>query len=441
MRGRGRAADEAATRVYKGSTLGDLLPQIRAEMGDDAIIVSQRDGVRRGVRGLLGHEFVELEVRRPTPLAAEAAELELAARIRAYGPDRDRTAPSAALVPAVSGEPAVEEEGLEPDPGEPEAAEPEAAEPLLVEPLAPPLEPAGSAPSPAPLEAKSAEPERDGETAEPELEAKSAEPEAQPEPEPEPLPLVSEAPGEPLLEPPPPAPGTAARRTPPVDAAGIVELLVSRGLSFELAEDLVAEAVSHVLPFVQPPQLAGAVRVALARRFQTRVVTGSAGRAVAFVGACGAGKSRAAAGLATAYAAASDLPVRTFTLETTDDADIAGARAEGVAVLDTPGVVTRDRGAVSELAARLDTLPLDDIHLVVPATLSVPAARELLANLSPLRPTSLVLSHADECDYVGGLLEVALGSGLPLAYLAAGPDARSGLRALEPRAVAELVLP
>src|SRR5215218_1851640 len=39
------------TRTYRGGSLEELLPRIRAELGDDAVVVRQREGLTGGVAG------------------------------------------------------------------------------------------------------------------------------------------------------------------------------------------------------------------------------------------------------------------------------------------------------------------------------------------------------------------------------------------------------
>ena len=41
----------AATRTYRGSSLEEILPRIRAELGPDAVITRRREGLTGGVGG------------------------------------------------------------------------------------------------------------------------------------------------------------------------------------------------------------------------------------------------------------------------------------------------------------------------------------------------------------------------------------------------------
>ncbi len=52
---------EAATRVYRGRSVDELVPQIQRELGDEAIIVRRREGLTGGVLGFFQRAFVEIE--------------------------------------------------------------------------------------------------------------------------------------------------------------------------------------------------------------------------------------------------------------------------------------------------------------------------------------------------------------------------------------------
>src|SRR6201985_3987683 len=48
-------------RTYSGRKLEDLIPQIRAELGPDAIILRQREGLMGGVGGFFAQKCVEVD--------------------------------------------------------------------------------------------------------------------------------------------------------------------------------------------------------------------------------------------------------------------------------------------------------------------------------------------------------------------------------------------
>jgi flagellar biosynthesis protein FlhF len=52
-----------STRTFRGTTLEEVLPQIRDELGGDAVVVRQRDGVVGGIGGFFGKRCVEVDAR------------------------------------------------------------------------------------------------------------------------------------------------------------------------------------------------------------------------------------------------------------------------------------------------------------------------------------------------------------------------------------------
>jgi flagellar biosynthesis GTPase FlhF len=55
-------------RTYRGRKLEDLIPQIREELGPDAIILRQREGLTGGVGGFFAQKCVEVDAQAPQPL-------------------------------------------------------------------------------------------------------------------------------------------------------------------------------------------------------------------------------------------------------------------------------------------------------------------------------------------------------------------------------------
>jgi flagellar biosynthesis GTPase FlhF len=62
------------TRTYRGASLEELLPQIRAELGDGAVITRQREGIVGGVGGFFGKKTVEVEARAAEPYGFDVVE-------------------------------------------------------------------------------------------------------------------------------------------------------------------------------------------------------------------------------------------------------------------------------------------------------------------------------------------------------------------------------
>ena len=57
----GHDRELSGVRTYRGRKLEDLIPQIRAELGPDAIILRQREGLMGGVGGFFAQKCVEVD--------------------------------------------------------------------------------------------------------------------------------------------------------------------------------------------------------------------------------------------------------------------------------------------------------------------------------------------------------------------------------------------
>jgi flagellar biosynthesis protein FlhF len=409
-------------RTYRGKTLEELLPRIREELGPDAIVVRQRDGLMGGIGGFFQQRFVEVEARVGGP------------RIDVY--DDVPTSPEsfAALLAAA-------EEDAEPIVTA-TAAAPEPAPATIVETI-----PSSVAQPAAPRAAKAKA------AAKPKDVAARKAPTRKPAARKAPLsaPRARRAPAG--------AP-TSAR------ARALATELTGRGLSESFAHELIGDAGANVLPFTPNGDLRDAIRGTLARRLPAVPLAPPAGRVVAFVGAGGAGKTRCVAGLAAAHAQAGTLPVVVLALGSDDGgaaltrllkphrvaveapatpaatrSRLAKLRKAALVVLDTPAVSPGDGRAIADLAKRLAALGLEETQLVVPATLSAVSARELHERLAPLRPTALAMTHADATDHVGTVVELACATGLPLAYVADGIALPGALAPADPARMAERLLP
>jgi flagellar biosynthesis GTPase FlhF len=60
-------AADPELRTYRGRTLEELLPKIRSELGPDAIVVRQREGLMGGIGGFFQQRFIEIEARAGHP--------------------------------------------------------------------------------------------------------------------------------------------------------------------------------------------------------------------------------------------------------------------------------------------------------------------------------------------------------------------------------------
>src|ERR1700729_1134662 len=57
----GHDRDLGGVRTYRGRKLEDLIPRIRAELGPDAIILREREGLMGGIGGFFAQKCVEID--------------------------------------------------------------------------------------------------------------------------------------------------------------------------------------------------------------------------------------------------------------------------------------------------------------------------------------------------------------------------------------------
>jgi flagellar biosynthesis GTPase FlhF len=399
----------STTKTYRASTLTDALAQVRAELGPDAVVVRRREGLHGGVAGFFQKAVVEIEAQAgggidvrdddapampdvaPT-LAREAAAAGFAAALATAERNPD---PKPYASPAVDAIPTARDSAPEVAP-----------EPALAGAAA---QGAAAASAPAPLAASSAP-------------AFVAEPVAAP----------AAAPA---------AAALAAPATHP-ETDRVRDALRRAGVSDAFADELVAEAAVHGLPFADAPApLRPLVARALARRLDVAPLHGPG--AVAVVGAGGSGKTAVVARLATAYAAAGRLPVAVIALKpkdggaelarllapagvplsATDDVDgaaarIANLRRGALVLVDTPALPPRAGTERDALVADLRRLGLDEVHLTLPAVLAGEVARDLLAAARELGANRLAVTHADATARLGMALELAAEARTAVSYLA-----------------------
>lgn len=421
---------ENDTKTFRGRTLEELLPKIRAELGADAIVLRRREGLAGGVGGFFQKSYVEVEAR-----AALPDEKPLQAR-------NDRATAEGLSSPAI--------QALV-DQAAPFADALSRAEGTVGERAHEVLIAAATAAAPAPADAGLYGPQPNRAAIEEAVPvapgyASAFEPDEDDD-------LVLEAPAAPATRQGPGAPR-------PATADNAEQRLVAAGLSPALAADVVSEAVAHGLPFAQRRGLKKLIRTALARRLPVMSDLGGAARTLAFVGAGGAGKSSAAERLAAAYAAA-DADVVVVALRSmdgggalasrleplgvsviaADDAQQAARRLAGreamLTIVDTPAAGLADRAAVARIADDLRTLGVDEVHLALPATLSAAAGEELASALAPLGITHIALTHADQTARPGAAVELAVTGRKALSYVCT----REEIAPLDADVVAKQLLP
>jgi flagellar biosynthesis GTPase FlhF len=405
------------TRVFRGSSLEELLPKIREELGPDAVVTRQREGVVGGFGGFFGKRCVEVEARPGTTLERPA--LPSRTVLNAYDTGDDVDELTAEMVE---------------DPAEAPIPQPVAEVSMEDNPLLRTLM-AQTTPFSDHLEYALG---RERSTWLPE-------------------PVVAA----------PAVPSINGHENAVMDAAAVVAALLASGLSQSLAEAIVEEAETQLLPFQPEQPLDELARRVLARRIQVRHGANGKRRTIALVGAPGSGRTMAAAKLCYAYARAGSR-VAALSLEPARSAlalaeltgGITGVKLEiadeppiiehvrnrlrnfDLIVADTPAVDPSDPDAAARIGTLLAALQPSETHLVVAADGPVDAARTVALALGSSRKLQRVLaSRVDAPGATGVPVGLALTTDLPLSYVTDSPLGTTGIHPAEPGELANLVLP
>ncbi|MEA2242927.1 MAG: flagellar biosynthesis protein FlhF [Solirubrobacteraceae bacterium] len=379
-------------RTYRGTDLEELLPKIREELGPDAIVLRQRDGLDGGIGGFFQRRCVEVVARRAAP------------RVNHYDeggpvmpPLPEPPAPAIQEIMRVAS-PFVEQLQAAEAHAEPKfAPQDPAVDTSWPEPW-PEHEPVAHEPEP--------EPARD-EPAPPTVRAAHAPPAARAPAPRAPAPVAARASVAPRASAPEPPARSGAAAT--HEAA-----LVTAGIAPKLAAEIVCGTLLHAVPFAPKRALKHLVRDAFAARIPILPPGPRGAQAIAFVGAGGAGKTLCATRVAAAYEARGDLGVTLLKLATGQVPErVTGG---GITVVDTPAVSPAAEADTRALARQLRRLGACEVHVAVPATLSASAVRRLLDGLAPLKPAAIALTHLDEVDHAGPVIDEAIARGIALSF-------------------------
>jgi flagellar biosynthesis protein FlhF len=412
------AAPDPKVKTYRGKSLEELLPRIRAELGPEAVITSRREGLIGGIGGFFQKRCVEVDARPGGP------------RIDVYDEEPAMEETETVLeVPTPS-----EQHPVRNDVATREGLATPQMQRLVGEskPFSDLLEEMAAAPS---VEPRAPEPIGEGLPA-PGVRAGAAKPVVVEE---------FEVEAEPVEE--------------PKRISNLREGMVATGLGTDQAADVVDSVVRNVAPFSTPGRLKTLVRNELALRLPVAPAPGPGRRRLAVVGPTGTGKTAAVARIATAHAAVGQ-DVACISVEPADHGAALRALLEGSGVpvqvisgdelavallgesaelvlVDTPGASAGAVGTVETLAATLATAGLDEIHLAVRAGTASPAAVEMLETLRPLGPNRILVSSAADTTYIGAAVDVAIRTTLPIHYVA---ENVVDIAPADPRALASKVV-
>ena len=248
-------------------------------------------------------------------------------------------------------------------------------------------------------------------------------------------------------------------------AADLCARLLAADLSEELAQEIAEAAELRAFASRQPGTrplrefemlpselLDMALQAELERRLQVAPDLGTSGQAARIVllaGPAGAGKTTALVKLALRYGLRTRQPMHLLSLDTLRVggweqmacyARIAGIGFEAVhnwntlsqvldqqsnkklIFIDTPGMGIADMKEMAALTACCSQQASLDVHLVCPATLRSSSAARLMERFRALGPAKLLLTHTDEIESTGSLVDLAIRSRLPVSYLSCGQN-------------------
>jgi flagellar biosynthesis protein FlhF len=110
-------------------------------------------------------------------------------------------------------------------------------------------------------------------------------------------------------------------------------------------------------------------------------------------------------------------------------------RPTDLKLIDTPGLGRTDGAGIAALAPLLHAARPSEVHFVMPATMKADDALATLAALGPLWVTRVTFTKLDEASTFGSILGVAAESALPVSYVSAGREVPDDLH---PATAAEL---
>lgn len=434
-------------KTYVGRSLEELAPQIREELGPDAVILSQREGLKGGVGGFFGTKSIEVlaadrmpETPQPgyAPQASRSAALATAPAPSAM---RETDKERAALVIAALGDMKARQTPA----SQAAAAYTAPAEELELPDFAGSIghvELPAYAPELAVGEARY----------EPEVTASII--------------VEQQLGGHGMLL----APRLPELPEPPAsdDATTLLDELDRAGVASDIARSVVEAAERHLLPFQPAAPLRDLVRARIRSIVRVEAGWGDSGqRTLAVAGPTGSGKTTVllklaerycAAGLSVGVLALEPVPTgRTRMGDALDDSltfdlrrasSISAVRAalrafagHDIVLVDTPGSAMVEGPARDALLTLLAECEIDELHAVLPLGMADRELAHVLGRLVELGANRLLPTKLDETRFSGALLTLAATSQLPLAYLSSGPRVNDELDVADGGSICDRILP
>ena len=254
------------------------------------------------------------------------------------------------------------------------------------------------------------------------------------------------------------------------ELARIFHRLTDAGFSAELSQELTEAVAQRARPHTERSHrmildqrdlfardLVNAVlEEELASRFEVAPTLGEEGEAnstVLLVGPPGAGKTTSLVKLGLRFGLKQKRPLHLLSLDTlriggweqlsryarigsvdfkpvqdwTALATQLDQPAKGLTLIDTPGFSKADESDLAELARAVRKLPVE-VHLVLPAYLSLDVAQRTWKRFAVFEPAKMILTHLDAVESNAAGIEFAVRAGLPLSFLSSGPHVPEDIR-------------
>jgi flagellar biosynthesis protein FlhF len=384
---------EPETRLYRGASLDEILPRIREELGPDAVITRQREGVAGGVGGFFAKRCVEIEARPP---ALPAPAIPRSAVIDVYDtPPNDRELP---VPPA-------------------DEPEPQLSENALLEILLAQTSPFADELAEAVERVETIEEDDDGLRDDADYDDSVIS-----------LLLaggISPAMAQAIVT-------DAQRELAPFEPETPLRTLARRTLAQRLTVRHGGRARRRTIALVGPP---GAGKTLTAAKLCNAYAT--SGRSVAAV-------SLEPARQAMRLVMFTDMV--DVNLEIADAPKLIRHARErtadaAIVIADTPAIEPGKRTSFTKLARLLAALQPDETHLLLPADWSVEDGRTLLDAARDTLPVNrMLITHADRPAPIGVAVGLSLAAKLPVSYVSESAFSTGGIRPAEPRQLARMVL-
>lgn len=128
-----------------------------------------------------------------------------------------------------------------------------------------------------------------------------------------------------------------------------------------------------------------------------------------------------------AYANIIDVPLQVIKNSSELQAVVAGWLDRDVILIDTPGISPHDSAGLIALANQLESVTVDETHLVLPAITGARTMREVVARFTNVGADRLLLTKQDEALGMAVILNAVHQTSMKISYMTTGEDVPDGI--------------